>query len=276
MTRKYSLCVAILWMLVRLSVVPLRAGDLPEGVPNPLAPDGKYTDAITFTTSAYRDEALKLMIVEANKVASELHLPDALPITKSNLVSSFVSPFGFAYVKKAIGNVGTSNYVYYISRDDKFCYLECVRQVELCRRYERDYMLPESAIDTNAAIRLATQWLSAVSVDVVALNRDSELHVHLDHTYVNQINGKIVPVYYVSWVKQATRVMPLASVRVFTPEKTLLQLRVEDPAYIHRDPLVFTNLAALLLGVGAPTGTNVNLQPSEINANLAHQRLVGQ
>jgi len=39
-----------------------------------------------FTTKAYQDEALRLMIKEANKVAQELGLREQLPISRSNLI----------------------------------------------------------------------------------------------------------------------------------------------------------------------------------------------
>jgi hypothetical protein len=37
-----------------------------------------------------------------------------------------------------------------------------------------------------------------------------------------------------------------ASVRLFAPTNALLQLRVEDPKYILRKPLLFTDLSALI------------------------------
>ncbi len=45
-----------------------------------------------YTTSAYRLEALKLVLEEANKLARELNLAENLPIVQSNLVESYISP----------------------------------------------------------------------------------------------------------------------------------------------------------------------------------------
>lgn len=78
--------------------------ELPPGVPNPIGPDGRYTRALTFTTKSYQAEVLNRLIVEVNEVALQLHLPEGLPITRSNIVSSFISPFGYGYAKKSTGN----------------------------------------------------------------------------------------------------------------------------------------------------------------------------
>ena len=232
------------------------ADDLPPGVPNPIGPDGKYTPALMFTTKAYHDEAFRLVLREANRVAAELRLPEKLPITEADLLEWFINPFGYAYAQKAIGNVTTRNYTYYLSQGNRFSYLEGTHQDADCRRYQRLYTWPLSRMDTNQAYQLAAQWLAAVSMDVAALNRDCSVAVMPDRDYVHPPQGKFVPVYYVSWRKRnamAGRAPDVpAGVRVFTPSKTLLQLRVEDPKYILRAPVVFTNLQLLLSQTNGP------------------------
>jgi hypothetical protein len=241
------------------------AGDLPPGVPNPLGPDGKYSGAAMFTTKAYHDEALRLVIQEANRAAQALQLSESLPIAETDLVQQFINPFGYAYAKKAIGNVTTTNYTYYVSQGNKFSYLEGTRQEADCRRFQKLYTWPLSRVDTNQAYQLATQWLAAVSMDVAALSRDCSVVVKPDSDYVHPPQGKFVPVYYVYWRKRNTeagRVADVpAGVRVFTPDKTLLQLRVEDPKYILRLPLVFTNLAYLLSQTNAPVAPSATVRP---------------
>jgi hypothetical protein len=223
------------------------ADSLPPGVPNPIGPDGKYTHALFFTTKAYQHEALKLVLQEANQVANTLQLPDELPITESSIVKGFINPFGYAYVKKAIGNVTTKNYVYYVSQGNMFSYLESPHQEELCRKFQVTSTLPVRLVNTNEALTLATHWLAAVLIDVERLSADCTVKVELDHAYVQPPAGKFVPVYYVLWSKdRAGHGTGIASVRLFTPSRTLLQLRVEDPKYILRQPIVFTNLAELL------------------------------
>jgi len=238
------------------------ADDLPPGVPNPIGADGKKTDAIMFTTPAYRDEATRLILLEANKVASELKLADDLPITKENARQIYISPFGMCWVDKTVGNVETANYIYYVSQGDKFSYLEGTHQNEDCQKYMRQYLWPVSDINTNAALIQATQWLKAASMDVNGLNRNFQVIVKADSDYIHCPPGKFVPVYDVAWCKkwkpvpgiiysQTPEWDSVASVRFFAPTKTLMQLRVEDPKYILRPPLVFTNLTKLLLGTNS-------------------------
>lgn len=219
---------------------------LPEGVPNPLGPDGRITSAITFTTKAYQMEALRRVIQEANDAAKEMKLPEKLPITETNIVKAFISPFGFARVKKAIGNITTANFIYYVSQDNKLSYVESANQEQDCRKYESTYTWPQSQMDTNQAFQLAQEWLEKASMDVEGLNRDFQVFIETEHSYVHPPAGKFVPVYYVYWAKQKQGAGSAASVRLFTPANALLQLRVEEPKYILRKPLVFTNLSVLL------------------------------
>ncbi len=245
-------------IVLSLACVVMRtaiANGLPPGVPNPIGPDGKYTHALFFTTKAYQDEALKLVIREANQVAKELKLSNESPITESNIVKSFINPFGYAYAKKAIGNITTSNYCYYVAQGNKFSYLESPHQDKLCRKFQVAYTLPVSEIDTNEALKLATRWLKAISMDTKALNRDCSVTVELDRAYVHPPVGKIVPLYYVCWFNNQKQ--GVASVRVFTPTKTLLQLRVEDSKYIRRPQFEFANLDFLLSQTNVVESGNV-------------------
>lgn len=228
------------------------AGDLPADVPTSPGRDAHSMRAMTFTTKAYQTEALRLVLQEANSVAQQLHLPEEIPITQSNIVKAFVNPFGYAHARKAIGNVTTRSYAYYVSRDNKFSYLEGTHQDADCRRYQKLYTWPLSQLDTNEACNLALEWLAAVSVDVQALKRDCEMVAGPEKDYVQPPQGKFVPVYYIYWRKRQGDQAAVADVRLFTPTKTLLQLRVEDPKYILRPPLVFTNLSFLLSQTSAP------------------------
>jgi hypothetical protein len=195
-----------------------------------------------------------------------------LPITKTNLIGEFISPFGFAYTDQKIGNVTTSNYCYCVSIGNKFSYVNEVGWEDECKDYQKEYLWPIEKMDTNAAYQLATQWLMAVHMDVKALNRDLPLIIKMDNEVVWAPPGKFVPVYYVAWRKKMAEIpglesadknewVAMASVRLFAPTKTLLELRVEDSKYILRPPIVFTNLAELLKQTNAPTGTNAPARP---------------
>jgi hypothetical protein len=223
---------------------------LPRGVPRMIDTNGTvvWIDP-RFTTEEYNEAARRLLLREAERVAAQLNLTNDLPITSSNIVAVFISPFGFNYINGTIGTVTTSNYCYCVSQDSKFCYLLGTHQPDDCGRYRKLYTWAMSRIDTNQAYQLATQWLGDVSMDVNALNRDCRVTVELEKYYGDAPPGKFVPIYFVSWTSKDTAVGK-ASVRVFTPTKSLLQLCVEDPKYILRRPLEFTNLDSLFPGTG--------------------------
>jgi hypothetical protein len=243
-----------------LSVSTVIAEDLPLGVPNPINPHGEYNmHVMDFTTPAYRREALKLVLTEANKVALELTLPEKLPITQTDLTEVFIGPFGQSYAEKRIGNVSTKNFRYCVSQGNKFSYLEGANIGGKCRQYQASYTWPAERIDTNGAYEMATNWLAAISVDVDGLNREHHLLVEPYRDSLRSPPGTFVPVYKVSWCDkwsgvQGVIVTPkpewwaVASVVFFLPTKELLELRVEDPKYILRPPLAFTNLEDLLVG----------------------------
>ena len=237
-----------------------RGRPLPVGVPRIVDTNG---DVIyippRFTTRAYQREATKMVIQEANKVALELQLSDAVPITESNS-QVYISPFGFAYAHRMVGTVETTNFVYYISLANKFSYLEGTHQLEDCRKFLAAYTWPLDRVDTNSAYELATQWLAAVHMDVQALNRDCRISVTVDTAYVEAPPDRFVPIYWITWIPKDGSIPCAADVRLCLPAKALLQLRVEDPKYISRKPLVFPNLAALFPGVAMihtnyPVGT---------------------
>lgn len=214
----------------------------------------QHRSSILFTTELYQKAAFGLVLQEANKVAQELKLPEKLPITEADLTEVFISPFEYAYEEKSIGSVATKSYIYYISQGNKLSYLEGTHQNEDCRTFQSKYTLPISQVNTNEAYQLATQWLAAASMDVKTLNHDYPVIVEVEHDYIQSPPGKFVPVYDVYWPKGKQN-GSVASVRLFTPTKTLLQLRVEDPKYILRQPLVFTNPASLFPGI-MPVPTN--------------------
>jgi hypothetical protein len=207
---------------------------------------------------AYRKEALGLILAEANHIGQALHLPERLPIRESELTESYFGPVRYAQETGGIGTISTANYNYSIARANKLCYVVGTHQLEDCLKWEKNYLWPLSHMDTNAAYQLATQWLAAASMDVRALSREYHLLIETDHLYVRPPPGNFVPVYSVAWCKPFQPLPgiiyasgtpqwdPVASVRLFLPTKTLIQLCVEDPKYILRAPVTFTNLDALL------------------------------
>jgi hypothetical protein len=205
--------------------------------------------ALTFTTPAYRKAALDMIIAEANRVAEELHLPEQLPILKTNLVSSYISPP--AMTKLGIGNITTSNYVYYIAVGDKFSFLVRTHLQKEYSQLEKKYFWPMSRMDTNAAYQLATQFLNNASMDVKALNRNCKVTIRA-FTPEGQHGSHFVPVYWISWGKDGN---PVASVELCLPTKTLRQMHVDKSRYILRKPLIIPNLNYLLSQTNQPSSS---------------------
>jgi hypothetical protein len=206
--------------------------------------------AMMFTTPAYRKEALRLVIEEANRVARELNLSEQMPITESNLMAVYISPPRMTRI--GFGNITTSNYTYYMTVGDKFSYLEQAHARQGFDQLRSQYLWPMSRRDTNSAYQVATQALSATSMDVAALNSDCDVHV--DTFLPEGVNGKhFVPVYWIYWtVKKGQSFGPAATVELFAPTKTIRQLRVNKSEYILRKPLEITNLDSLLSQTNTP------------------------
>jgi hypothetical protein len=242
---------------------------LPPGVPRNLDPNGNlFHVEPMFTTPAYQDEALRLIIEEANRVAADLGLPESLPIVKTNLPQGFISPFGYAYIWSKIGNITTSNFSYGVEHGNKFSDLTVAKYDERCLEYCRKYKWPLSKLDTNTPYSLATQWLAAVHMDVAALNRECDVHVSVS-PYWNDVQlgqlpkDKFTPLYVVWWATRDRTRKPGTGgteVELFLPTKELIQLTVSEPKYILRPPLVFTNLSALFPG----TAEIITNKPSKV------------
>src|SRR5580698_3396347 len=78
---------------------------LGPGVPREVDANGNVIGMdLSFTTAQYQNAALNLMVEEANRVARDMRLPENLPITASNINDAYVSPFGFSYRARSIGN----------------------------------------------------------------------------------------------------------------------------------------------------------------------------
>jgi hypothetical protein len=204
-----------------------------------------------FTTSTYHQEALRLVLAEANDVARQLDLPEKLPITESDLERVFIAPYGMSRMfPRPIGTVHTSHYSYFVSIDHKLSYIQYVHEVEAANKWRTEYAWPISRLDTNGAYQLATQWLAAVSMDVEGLNRDCEVFIRPNPYWNAGLKRRtFVPIYDVSWKSPqniAERYGTVADLTLFAPTQTLISLNVREPNYILRDRLVFTNLAELL------------------------------
>ena len=237
-----------------------------------------------FTTAKYENEALRLVIAEANKAAAALNLKEILPIMRTNLTKAFISPMGYTLRRQAVGNVTTSNYWYVVSRDYKLSEVSVANYDSRCLEYRVKHQIPIGQIDTNTPYQIATQWLAALSMDVQGLNRDCVARVAVSPHWNDlaelgdQPHGKtFTPLYYVWWTpKNPPRAgTGGASVELFLPTRTLISLTVNDPKYIQRRPLTFTNFATLFPDKAAIT-TNYPTEPAIIDFSKRNRWVVLQ
>src|SRR5579871_4943550 len=114
-TYRFNLTFAILalsaaWFFTVLASASGQPGDLKRDLVSP--EERNILRRLTnwsYTTPSYRAMALRLMIGEANQVAKELALPEALPIKESNLVEALPVPPALEF----LGEIATTNYAYY-------------------------------------------------------------------------------------------------------------------------------------------------------------------
>jgi hypothetical protein len=206
---------------------------------------------LTAVPNGYRSEALKLLTQEASTLARDLRLPEKLPITQADLVAAYVSPPELAKVVPGFGNITTSNYTYYFSVGSKFSFLVRTRLEEEYRQLRAEYLWPIRRMDTNAAYRLAIQFLDAASIDVAALTRECAVHV-LAFTPEGP-NGKwFVPLYWVYWLRNSSDgETSAASIELLEPTRTLRQMHVNISRYILRKPLEIRDADCLLYQTNA-------------------------
>jgi hypothetical protein len=245
--RNQSFCLSLL-LLITLSSATFGQKTLDPNTARRFGQSVKNIHALTYITPEYRNKALGLILAEANLVAQQLTLPEILPITETNIVSTYITPPRLAQYMGTIGNLTTSNYTYYFSIGHKFSFLTKTGLDQDYAQYRKKYLWPMSRKDTNAAYQLATQWLSQASMDVQALNKECRVHI-LAFTPEGENGEHVIPVYWVYWSKPDQEGRgSVASVELFEPTKTIRQLRVEDSKYILRKTLVETNLASLFPG----------------------------
>lgn len=201
--------------------------------------DDEVTRKMWFTTQAYRSAALDVMIREANQVARSLRAAETLPITESSLTKVDVAT---PFIRDSLGRFGaiyTTNYSYGFAGGSKLSSVALTlpsgaRQWGYYSSMKERYALPWSQVKTNSAHELATNWLAAVSVDIVGMERDC-----LTEVVPWDIGKRFVPIYRLAWWRKdkPRQSGKVAGVELFEPGRQLIAFWVNDPKYVSRKAL---------------------------------------
>src|SRR5208283_581649 len=220
---------------------------LPAGVPRTVDTNGNVINIdISFTTPMYRRAAQKALLQEANQIATRLQLREQLPITESNLTEAVIMPFGYKYAYKAVGNITTKNYIFYVSERNRLNQLAIAHYDQDCIEL-RQHSLPIDQLNTNEALQVASSLLVSFPINLEALNKSCRVGVFLNPFWnglsrIGQLPAQqFVPIYDVGWFSRTNDVEHSGSVvlvELYLPEKRLLQLFIHDARYIMRKPVV--------------------------------------
>lgn len=216
-----------------------------------------------FISIAYKAAALQLMLGEANYFSRNLSLPTPHPIQVTDVKKSYVSPprFGFG------GTIETTNFLFAFYQEGilyDVCRMENGENYLAVSKYEELAVTP-SLLNGIQAYQLATQWLTAVSVDVVGLERKHKAIISQQpfHYPRSGTNVVLLPIYYVSWGEGDT---PPVRITLLGTTKELMELRLEDSSFSRRPPLVVTN-AWELNSIPDPPVKQLQRVPQESSAN---------
>jgi hypothetical protein len=202
---------------------------------------------------AYKEAATALMLKEADFLVEKLGLDAPKPLLSSQVVANVSPPF-----THELGSLVTDDFEFHFTGADEKpdvndcggeSFAEPGKLIGLTKRkpwqkYENEdgnlneqfFQLP-SLIDTNGAYQLATQWLSAIEVDVPALEKKYRpMSVQAEFGTVGGLKRK-APVFSVTWGAPHDQ-RPVVSVHIFGATRELVYLSMSDTRFSRRAAIV--------------------------------------
>jgi hypothetical protein len=222
---------------------------------------------------AYKYVAIAVMLAEINYCASRLHLPIDLPVKESDIRVAMVdNPSVHSHLQRRpieygfSGRIDTSKYTFsfpaggglhpnpgklrFIIRLDNGyeAYSTTKIQGDLpTREFLPQLVGIHSTIDTNDAYRIATNWLTAIDVDVQWLQK--EYPVTVRQQFLTDYGP--LPIFDVRWGagredKWGHPKSPVVDITIASDTRELLHLRQNDDSYSKRPFVLIKDMDKLL------------------------------
>lgn len=253
----------------------------------------------------WRAAVMRHMLMEANFFAGRLHLPVSYPVQVSDITYDHIPRPWFSVIHVThppyfpVSVFGTNIYNASVPRDQRLRALEIgtygviettnfefdfysgkVRQIirlsaHNVERYANnlDALIGKpSLIDTNGAYQLAIQWLTAVDMDMTAIDRLKWTINQLRYQGRGATNYATLPLYYVDFGNKHFPANgnlhsfdePQVSVEILGTTKELQNLTINDLSLSRRPLLLITNALDL---VRMPNPTLKHLQKIKTQTN---------
>jgi len=220
---------------------------------------GKQTSRNLEGSADYKAHALAQMTAEASRAALALRLPEALPLSATNLSGSYICPLWFAGAREGgLGNIETRDFAYGFQSNYKLGTIQRRNEFEALGLLMHEYNWPISRLDTNGAINIAHEFLALFRADLPSLDRDCRISVIATRPDIGRRDEHFTPFYYIQWVEKTNIDHPdagIAGVRFFLPSKTLFMIYISDPKYNLRDAVTFTELDEWIKKNSKPQGS---------------------
>jgi hypothetical protein len=187
------------------------------------------------------------MLAEANYAAVHLHLHVNPPITQAEIRRAYVAP---PRLLRHLASLDTDDYSFGFGESGRLRFITLLHPFgnQPLPRLRRRLALIHTEMTSEGAYELATNWLTALSVDVAALDRKYAA-TKRQHFYLGGGSRRILlPIFDVLW---GSADKPSVIVSVYGLTGDLLQLRQTDESFSGR-PAGSENNVEYLLSIPDP------------------------
>jgi hypothetical protein len=223
---------------------------------------------------AYRSVAIQQMLSEANYFSQHLKLQPC-PIQLSDIKNVYVSAPLFSMIEDfntllkesdnqqtriakirtaricPAGFIETTNFCFYFHKGYLWSVVNRIHHLERFDLYPTWAKTP-SLVDTNGAYQLAVQWLSAISVDTVALEKKYPPKATQRFFYPDakglhdppdlRKRVAMLPIFDLKWGEDDS---PALNVTILGTSKELIELHMDNTSFSRRPLLIITNAIEL-------------------------------